>query len=1787
MAPKIRLGLGDLDLPRLNVAKGLAAESFENPQAKMVLEDLLREQPELGSVFGPNSLSVKKDLYKKAQSPLDIRNLLDPGVLSPREVDAINEGIKTDRRYGDYSPEGRVSLTHTDPSSVNRVVSNNPSPRGNTRKVISPDLGPSHSGAVWKNLMDDPAFPLAAGATGAALLGASSAQADEFDPNDAINETSPTTPKSMAPASQPASAGGFDPDEAVLDASQEGASEIPLVAPMGQDTPSLPYEQSPLKSVLPPLDLGPNQSPATYEPPTPEVTGWAKVAEVAAQAKSPGLLAIQGALWAEENIANPVVDYFQRTQGRPQLETAIDAAKRLEAFSAATTGVAVQDGEGEAAEYLARAAGTLIAGQQQFLDYVDNPAGRKGVAYLEDIFGAWRAAWITSIAKSMGDIPLMALTPAAKTVQGAVALGVLGGLVDPQQSIVEGAVTGGGLFGAFRSIKAVGGPTRQLAKWLADTALPQLDPVIPSVAPVKPATVTKFLPRGPRPKIAIIDSDSATALFDELGNYTLPESTLAKADEGLASYFDNLNKLATALDGIQNKTTPTYKVNTPVGMKPVGPIRVSVVSDVNGKPTFLATMLEVGPNGVGRWSGAIEDINDASSLRSLLDKHHPEIEVNISHDAQAAMGQPMTKALWIQANKLKPAKELVNMGETLPGGTPRADIPKGNPPAGPKLMVVHDNGFLSLYDLKSKKGMKESLLGRGIVKVITPKGPRYASVYKLPKDGFVEIQPFDIKEGVPTILRVSRVPVGQVSTPSDKELGRLVTEAAFTRDSIRAGANAQPDVHVEPPSTSGILPAQSGNTIVPGANTTPGGGALRAGPYNQTVQQNFMQQKIAALTQQNALLRQQQGLPTATPPAAPAGPPAPPAAPPRVPVPMPPAPPPGAPGSPNGPTPLALVPTYTLAGTLKKKLGNGYEKAHRLLVHGGIRSDFDFATVVNDLTNTGHLKDAQIKHQQALEQALPFGSNKAKISKYREDVYAWMTGKLNEQDLVARYPEAYNATKQILLDYRNKVNANHDRLVRLGAIPPKEGSDAMDWKHAVRSYGLQTLAPNKRLEIFEKDTQGIQDAVIGFQAWSSNNKNKTLSDDDALVKLREALISDDPEMSLFGKEPKKPGQDAIGSLKKRLDLPVWYRKFLGENTDGFFVASKTLATQEELIAIHSVWDKLSSNPNYIRDTANGLPVGHGWRLLEDNRYLYGKAAGKLVAPEVYDNLVTLPNINYTSNNKIVQALVTLQKINWFGYGKFRTYMNTLVDNWIFGLTSGGLDPITSPKQAGEAMGSVWKSMYEYSRNPEAQNDGAQFMRDARRIGPYETGHFGAAADMIARRQEQHFIRQIANKPWKDWEYGDVLLAMSDGYKQLSRPGSWMFEFADNTHRLASWKILTDKFMENPSVLPQLHAKLIGALPSSGVTDRELAMRLATFRVLQYYPSPSHAAPAARFMAESAIGVASPTARFGMEHNRVLGSLPFRLIDDPGLKWRLLKLGAVGYAAFNANGWLRTAFGEVSDEEAKAATQTGNKAQRWWQPGLWVAPIKYKGQLVVMDFTPWSGPLQYLAGDPELGPLANMFMTAVTRPLSGGMGGTVVEGLQQAAGMNVPYQSRPSLPGTNPVLNVGERLARGGMAPAIIPEVYDNLNKSDYFGTTPNRKQEQWPIELSTARTLGAPISAVPSTGQDNNPTFQAAISERVGKVKQLEGLFAQVAQQPVDKRLPMLYQMQQSLMGSTSMDKDILIQSVVQEIKKTLLEIKEVAEAEKAARNSHPRRIGSDSGLSEPSKPPRRIGVDK
>lgn len=1652
---------------KLSGLSQLLAEAWEraSPEGlaavRAVVEDAALEGGRGAKMFGKNSIEVKKDLLKKGAVP----NSSAGSKFNPDEQmyetnwDRMksaeqDNGIKAWGRRDSVEAGDKAALEPIDLGTHVRK-SGGMALRDDVGKAVAGHKG---EGSTWSNLMEDPAYPaLAAGVAGsAAALMSSNADAAEPDPYAGWSK-------------QPAKADGkyagwteYPVGKApALVGEQEATSthKDPYAGTGGTSAPEAKPDEAgfmaDLKNWLATNPTAQEVAKIGAEKETNPLSGIAKGAKVA------GVL--------ERDVLDPyVIKPLQEHVGRPILERFIAGGG-----SAAIPGigpVTLPKIEG-GAEYLTRSAGQFLGGKPQFEEYGRSKKGMLGISNLEDnlnkhqvlpfIKKTENAAYAASVAQLVGEAPLFLIGGSETGLLNAAKTGYLSGLLLPDVDATElaagGALLHVGIGGLGKAAGYVVGKASDgalgLARWIRVATVPKipegLNKATAKATPEFVQDLTTSLPKTlatKKPKV-VLSGDAEAPLPD----VKPPEAT-----------GDIEHRILVALEK-DPSSIPTYAVND---MKVKRPLDAIVhVDPADGKLKGVVRELNL-KRGVGLHITEIKDADGLYRWKQALirsfpgkDANTPGINWGMDDMAKAVItgDDALTNALTKRRVDPNPNRE-TGLMEYIPSAD---EAPTGLPQSAPSRVIRSvDDNWIQINRLDSPIEKAESLRGREIAAIDTEDGVRYVrevGVSKAAGKDFSGVVPFDAEEGLPTVARAGKILSFKLRKVTDSELEHLVKNPRHD--------TSTPDVVVAYDSERMIAGPKPKTEII-GPDKT-----VNIGKADKTASMG------------------------------PAEPPKPPG-----PEPMPPA-------EPPVPPPPGTEQQTAIMG----KVGS-MNPLIRQLVPASQRAEADLADHISDFASLKNYEKMKYNIWKAMQKGI--GSEK-RYNEFNRDVMLAFEGKITEQQLESMYGEQVWATKKKILSDAIRIRDANDAWFRehgyLEAIDEDLELTAYE-KWVNREYAADSLPPGEYLKIAKKDEAKMKMAIEGFRNLDLKIQKKMgvknpvpMTDEAAKVKINETLGNVDKELDLFGPaKTSAKGSSATGAMKSRADLPDWYRAFKGENRDGFQAVARSLSKSEWLRQNYTIMEAISSNPKWMKplEELSGPEVEIGadtaWKMMPNIPRLYGKAAGKYAHPFVFDTLVTLPNVPKAADG-IMAGMFNFVKTNQMGFPGIRTLVNMFASNIEAGILSGGVDP-TRPIASGLAMIRANKAMYEYAKNPLADNPHAQFIRDMRRIGADAPGHIGLDLNKMQAEQMQKVTDTINNYKGKR-TFTDVFMAALKAHNWAAKPGSMAVDWFDRNQKLASMIMISDDLMSTSLFKLMIPGKGLGLA-------REEAYRRAFKRVAYSNPMFDRLPPLAERMRTGLLGAASPYSSYGMERNRIWAQLPGRILrslrqeEDPGLVWRMAKHGILMSGLFGAYGkWLEYGGGEVSmaDVDAVMKNRKGTSAAKY-NPVPWAWPLRVNGQVIVMDMTQWSAPLSMMMGDQELAPIASIAMNLVRQPLNGGIIGDAVDGALKVGGIDNgdfgPQMPPPGSNGLSKAAAVGDWLAKKGGAPRLPQDIYSQVKSTGAMGDRGMRREDQ-PPSVATAKALGAPIEGaytVPD-GSEEGKSFSPA---GFNKIKMEQGQIANI-----------------------------------------------------------------------------------
>ncbi len=563
-------------------------------------------------------------------------------------------------------------------------------------------------------------------------------------------------------------------------------------------------------------------------------------------------------------------------------------------------------------------------------------------------------------------------------------------------------------------------------------------------------------------------------------------------------------------------------------------------------------------------------------------------------------------------------------------------------------------------------------------------------------------------------------------------------------------------------------------------------------------------------------------------------------------------------------------------------------------------------------------------------------------------------------------------------------------------------------------------------------------------------------------------------------------------------------------------------------------------------------MGETWRQVPNNRREYGPAAGKYIHPDAWDALDTLPKMKPVAD-KTVAAIMGYIKSMRVSLGGPVTYTNMFMSNFKYGMHAGGVDP-TRPVQAAVNLKWALKAMGEHRKNPLAETEMVQFIKDARRLGVDGTGFVGAEIVDRDRRALDRFIEGMNKEDAKIKDIGDFMGETGRQLRKVNAFGGHIVDGIDRIHKLASFKILTKKFQ---------------AVGTAAEMPREAAMQAAAMRIAENYPMPDRVSPLQEKLRTSGIGIVTPFATFTTEEMRIkaLNAMPSILARDPAKPLRMGKYiaflaacGAAAKYAANQNG--------ISDETIDYAKALRTKGDQERDPFPVVFPArvgKDESQIALIDASGWADDLQWLSGNPETSLWLRPITNVLPRMVNGGGASTPLTDVTKALGGAVTdYSKGKQLPGREGLLSAAQYAWEQGLGPSAIPKTYNAIRNTGLFGAPAGKQptKEPMPLGAGVARMFGAPRTE-PVTVTGPSPSLNARMIADKAALDDIINQMRRVSKLPEDEALDLLHEVSQQIENLPPGETKKQMKDKLKHESKQLIEKrKEFNDARRAARES-------------------------
>ncbi len=723
------------------------------------------------------------------------------------------------------------------------------------------------------------------------------------------------------------------------------------------------------------------------------------------------------------------------------------------------------------------------------------------------------------------------------------------------------------------------------------------------------------------------------------------------------------------------------------------------------------------------------------------------------------------------------------------------------------------------------------------------------------------------------------------------------------------------------------------------------------------------------------------------------------------------------------------------------------------------RLPMDLGDLLMDAKSIKNLRNASVDFANQLEKTLKTdGTDRIRFGRALQVV-----GEGNKPIswLEKNYPQLTQRVKPVVLDMLARRTNNHQWLVQHGRIPPEtltkykgrvgDGYLTRDFlAFAIPGYVDKVKKNNSKL--FDDTVQWIID-VRGLKG----SKNPEAA---AERILRDLVTEGEEGLEKLISVKAAAQSPGVNVSRARSDVPRQIRKFLGENRDGLWSLSQTIAKQEALIQQVKVEEGLLP---YARDLSGDL---QGHKLVPNDPAKYGKLAGKYLPEEAWDSFVYLPNLKY-EGPKIAQALINWQKMMLIAGGPPRMFVNMFMDNFHNGIMAGGVDPLFKPQRTFEHMRKAWNSIWAYEKSALGNDPTADLVLRARARGVDASGHIGPKLDSHTQRKIQNIIHDGV---MGGTSYTRFMDKVGNGLKQIPRGMSFAVDLIDRVHKLASWSmIMEDLSKKSDDELKQLW----GPMLTRPTTRDEMIESLAARRIAKYYAMYDRLPAATEMMRSKYPGIVGTFSTYAMERNRTLATAANEAATgrDPGAVFRMMKYGAALAGIAGGDHLLKNfgALGVDQDDVEMAMLAREGSWQSRANSMPYVLPFKVNGKIAVMNLTPWAAPLAMFNGDQQLNPVARAALSAVMGPLSGGAAGEASKELLKQGGVQPVLGERdPKLGETGGAPFTDALVNNGVIAPRALTDGYRQLKSTGSAGTLGMFRDEMDPA-IAALKYAGLPV----------------------------------------------------------------------------------------------------------------------
>jgi hypothetical protein len=801
------------------------------------------------------------------------------------------------------------------------------------------------------------------------------------------------------------------------------------------------------------------------------------------------------------------------------------------------------------------------------------------------------------------------------------------------------------------------------------------------------------------------------------------------------------------------------------------------------------------------------------------------------------------------------------------------------------------------------------------------------------------------------------------------------------------------------------------------------------------------------------------------------------------PPPPPPAPPPPGPGS---IPPIQLEQMQTIIAAMDKmgRQPDLWEKTMRQLVGAHARGPKDAGELILMQRASAVLGESTKDVFNRLRELVP----KKQRFGFDKDFARYAAGdKLAADALKTKYPKAWAQVEELGNKLLQERDANHNELRALGFLPdevaPLIENGVFD-KYLARSYLSYVLPPGEWAKYVRKNRMDL----VGDAAKYLKDKFPNWPDSEIAAELTRIVQAQDPLDAYQGSILNSKGKSQ-NALKKRDDIPQPIRALMGEVESGTYKLAVSLGNQRALLANARMWNEIVANPAMFSKVAS--PDMHPVPLPDSPRH-FGPAAGGYVTPHLYEALVNLPKA-IESGPQWLRSIIGFTKGNEVALGGAGPWFNAIMGNtFIYSELAGGISP-TNPGRMGKYLLKAMKELHSYGKNPTGDN----WVMSAKRYGTDASGVGGLEFDPSSNVAEELFgdmLREGTAKTGQDIVAGwskRIAHTLKKGYGTVGRK----YDLVDRTYKLANFMAIVDR-------------------EGAKGMDIRAAMKHASYRVNQSFPAPDKQGPLPQRISRGMPGLFAKYGTFYMENLRVMGMLPKRMLEEPDLRWRLLRSTMLMGGLWGYNSLNRYMAGITQDEIDKLEARQSD-GSKYYKPLTFVAGWRNsKGDPMVWDLTQMVPLGTLLGGHPDDAAFKRILGNLIAGGFDSGVAENEVNGFLARTGLVRPVrQPSDMMPGEDRTLQALQMAWDFGLAPKAPERIYEALRKTEAFGPVGPATDTYTPGEAA-AKIAGFPVVPSPGQGSLNATTFEFMAAE-----KEFQRQLRSVANKPPAQALGFLQQM--------------------------------------------------------------------